>query len=237
MKKILFVIIACFLLFSWAHAADLSQPHITVYGEAEEKVTPDRMVWYLNVTNKSASLQEVAEAHTRIVGEILGYLKQADIPEEDIQTSRMRFGENWVYRNSARVKEGYFAATQIMFRLADLDRYDDFWMKLSKYDHVNINTVNFEISDDTKYLATLRDSALLAAREKAQRMAGVLDAGIGEPLVIEEEPPASGVRYESARMLASSDDGDLGSGQTAIAPGLITLQTRVTVVYRLINVQ
>jgi len=97
MNKLLFAIFTCFLLLSTARAADLSQPHVTVYGEAEEKVAPDRMVWYLNVNNKGTVLKEVAETHARIVGEILEFLNNADIPDDAVQTSRMRFGENWNY--------------------------------------------------------------------------------------------------------------------------------------------
>jgi uncharacterized protein YggE len=146
----------------------------------------------------------------------------------------MRFGENWAYRDSNRVKEGYYAATEVMFRLTEMDRYDDFWMKLSEYNHVGIKSVSFEISDETKYHAELRQRALLAAKEKAEQMAGVLDSGIGEPLVIEETPFASGLQYESARMMATEDVA-MGGGQSAVAPGRITLEAQVTVVYRLIN--
>lgn len=234
MKNALFMFLICLFLFSAAHAADLSQPHITVYGEAEEKVAPNRMVWYLNVTNKGTILKAVAEDHTRIVADVLTFLKKAGTPDEALQTSRMRFGENWAYRNSSRVKEGYFATTEIVFRLTEMDRYDDFWMKLSEYDHVSINTVNFEISDDEKLYPELRRRALISAKKKAERMARVLDSEIGEPLVIEEGFPASGSRSESTRMLAM-DEASGGGGQSAVAPGQITLQEQVTVIYRLIS--
>ena len=234
MKKALFMFLTCLFLFPTAHAAELSQPHITVYGEAEEEVAPDRIVWYLNVTNKAPGLSEAAEAHARIVGEILALLKKSDIPGDDIQTSRMQFGENWNYRNSSRVKEGYYAATDIRFKLAQMDRYDELWMKFSEYDSLSVNSVTYEISDDAKYRQDLQRRALLAAREKAQRMTRVLDTEIGEPLVIEEEAPATGLSYNSTRMYTAQIKTEAGS-QSAIAPGSITLSTRVTVIYRLIN--
>jgi len=121
-----------------------------------------------------------------------------------------------------------------MFRLKEMDRYDDFWLKFSEYENLSINSVIYEISDEAKYQEELQRRALLAAREKADHMALVLGSVLGEPLVIEEEQPDSGLPYESARMLAS-DGGNQGGSQSAVAPGRITLQNRVTVVYRLIN--
>ncbi len=234
MKKSLLVILTWLLLFSGARAAELSQPHISVYGEAEEKVAPDRIVWYLNVTNKGTSLKEVASRHTEIVGSILDLLKASGISKENIQTSHMQFGENWNYRNSSRVKEGYFAATDIMFKLAKMDQYENLWMKFSGYDELSINTVTYEISDEKTHYQALRQKALLAAREKAERMAGALNAEIGEPLVIEEDTP-SGV-YQTAKpaVMAFNERTAQSAGQAAVAPGQITLQDRIKVIFRLI---
>ena len=233
MRNMVFGLIIGILYFSGAQAADLSQPHITVFGEAQEKVAPDRIVWYLNINNRGMDLRDVADAHARIVAGVLTLLSQSGISEDEVQTSHMRFGENWNYRNSSRVKEGYFAATDITFKLTELDRYGDFWIKLSGYEHLSINNVTYEISDEEPYFQKLRQEALLTAREKAHRMAQTLDADIGEPLAIEEETAAPESPYESVRML--SVNAGAQEGKTALAPGKIALHCRVIVTYRLIG--
>lgn len=234
MKKFLFITLAASILFGSAQAADLSQPHITVYGEAEESVAPDRIVWYLNVNNRGTVLKDVADRHSRIIGEVLDFLKQAEIDPDTIQTSRMQFGENWAYRNGTRVKEGYYAATDITFKLSDMDQYADVWMTLSEHDELNVTNVTFEISDEEIYFQGLRRKALLAAREKAGEMADTLGTDIGEPLVIEEEIPSSARPYAASYQLKRTEADALGGAQ-AVAPGKITLQKRVTVIFRLIN--
>ena len=231
MKKLLWIALAWAVMVSGARAADLSPPRVTVYGEAEEMVAPDRIVWYLNVTNKGADLKDVAEKHTRIVADVLSLLKQPGIESDSVQTSGMRFGENWDYRNSSRVKEGYFASTDIMFKLSEMDKYGYFWMKFSEVNDLSIGNVTYAISDNKRYDHELRKKALLAAKEKARGMAEILGAEIGEPLAIEEDIPAAVRPIAAARMLQA--EGMAHGGEQAVAPGKITLQDRVKVIFRL----
>ena len=58
-------------------------------------------------------LPAVAAAHHRLMGEVLALLDDAGVAEEDLQTARMTFGENRVYRQGTQYKEGYIASTDV----------------------------------------------------------------------------------------------------------------------------
>ena len=39
-----------------AYAGEMELPHISVYGTAVTRIIPDKMIWHVQVLNKSASL-------------------------------------------------------------------------------------------------------------------------------------------------------------------------------------
>ena len=95
---------ALLLLFCTAsNAEDRDLPEITVYGTATTMVTPDTMSWELTVRNIGRELPAVASSHAEIVQNVLKLLKKLKVPDDGIQTARMEFGENWVFRNKRRI--------------------------------------------------------------------------------------------------------------------------------------
>ena len=120
MKKIA-LLTAVILCSALTVAESLETPHITVYGTAEIKVTPDEMIWSLNVNTKNKDLPKVAKNHAETVKQVLEFLKSLKIEENMLQTSRMKFGENWEQANRERVKVGYYASTDIGFTISDID--------------------------------------------------------------------------------------------------------------------
>ena len=96
----------CLSLVMSSHAAETTTRQVTVTGTATKDVTPNLMHWRLKINNQDADLKTVAESHSAFVKGVLDYLKKQQIPEKDIQTSGMLFGENWVYQNRNKVREG-----------------------------------------------------------------------------------------------------------------------------------
>ena len=235
MKSIITILALSFLCCGLSYAEDIKLPHITVFGTAIKKVTPDRMNWYLSVKNKGGDLQEVAELHSKYVELVLAFLKKMKIPTEELQTARMEFGENWEYRFSSRVKNGYFASTDIFFKLHDFEKYKSLWMGISQIEYVTVNSVSYDHSKRIEFQNETRKKALLAAKEKAIALAETLGSQIGEPLLIEED--TSMQDYPSIRTFGNSismDEDDLIKGE-GIAPGMIPIKMRMKTVFRLIT--
>lgn len=217
-----------------AYAGDLDLPHITVFGTATTIVTPDRMVWHITVQNKGGNLQDVAEQHSTIVKSVLKFLRETKVPENEIQTASMEFGENWEYKNESRVKEGYFASTNISFKIEDFHQYEPLWIGLARISHVSVDEIYYDHSKEIDYQNETRQKALLVAREKAITLARTLGSRIGEPLLIEEDIPPQDFLSRSRYSNIVMQEND-SSKEEGIAPGKITIRMRIKTAFRLIT--
>ena len=216
-------------------AADVALPHVTVYGTATTEVTPDLMNWRLKVRNQEAGLEKVAQAHSASVKLILDYLKLQKLPKDSVQTSGMEFGENWVYKDRTKVKEGYLASTDISFKIIDLKKYKDLWIGISRLQNVSLTGVYYDHSKRIEYRNETRKKALLAAKKKAEALALALGSKIGKPLFIEEELiryPVSGANFSNS---ITTEQGGAAAGNTSLAPGQIPLTMQVRVSFLLVT--
>ncbi|MHC4926604.1 MAG: SIMPL domain-containing protein, partial [Planctomycetota bacterium] len=129
MTKQALILLAAALCSTVASAEDLEldTPHVTVFGTAEIKVTPNEMIWSVNVNTKNESLQVTAKQHTETVQKVLSFLKGLKIDENKLQTSRMQFRENWKTIDRERVKAGYYASTDVSFTISDFGLYQKIW--------------------------------------------------------------------------------------------------------------
>jgi len=231
MKKghILFSLVI-FLFIPAAYAEDIELPHVTVFGTAVTKVVPDKMLWNVRVMNKGQLLEGVTKKHLDIVRDVTIFLKETGIGE-DLQTSRMEFGENWEYRDRTRVKEGYYAHTFITFSMTDFNIYKDLWLGLSRFDSVSVLNVNYDHTERIRYQNETRVKALLAAKEKAEILAKSIGSRIAEPLLIEEEWTGDDVEFKANVAEARFAEADTSS----VSPGLIPIRMRVKAAFRLVT--
>jgi len=232
--KIFSITIAIMLICSYVLADDIDLPHITVYGTALSEVEPDNMRWSLQVKNEGLKLKEVALNHTKMIENVLSFLKESEISTDKLQTSNMEFGENWVYKNSSRIKVGYFSSTDISFESTNFDIYKNLWLGLATFQGVSINDVQYDHTKKIELKNDIRKRAVLDAKKKATVLAEALNAQLGEPLLIEEEQKPS---YQT--MFYASYDASVAPSEvekdTGLAPGKISIRARIKVAFKLIS--
>lgn len=232
MKNLLcFIVLLGVSSVSWSQ--EISQPHITVYGEAKKEVVPDEMHWNINVGNRGSELKQVSAEHTRLVKDVLKIIGQQGIDKKHIQTSGMTFGENYVYRDNSQIKEGYIASTTISFKMDNFDRYEALWLSLSKIDAVNVNSVSYDYSKRIEAQNETRIAALLAAKEKAASLASVMGLALGEAIAISEEMDSYSFPANKVQMFESRAQMD--NGGSAIEPGTITITMKMNLIMGLIS--
>lgn len=147
----------------------------------------------------------------------------------------MEFGENWEYRSNSRVKEGYFASTNIFFKITDFQQYRPLWFGLSRFESVTVDGVYYDHSKRIDFQNETRKEALLAAKEKAIVLAETLGSRIGEPLLIEEDASLQEyLRNSRYSNVLSRSENDLNAGE-GIAPGTIPIKMKMKLVFRLIS--
>lgn len=222
-----------------AAAQEIQLPHVTVFGTATTEVVPDQMLWSVRVENKGPLLENVAEAHAKLVQAVLALLKESKVEEKVIQTSRMEFGENWEFVSGSRVRDGYFASTEISFKVSELNLYKKLWLGLSKLPGTSVASVTYDHSRRIDHQNETRRNAVLAAREKAMALARALAAELGEPLLIEEiatsDYPWSLNKLTSNNMRFES--GDSPDHAEALSPGTIPIRMKVKAAFRLLRGQ
>ena len=212
------------------NAEDLKLPHVSVYGTAETKAVPDEMIWSLSIQSKGNEVAQVAAVHDKKVAKVLAFIKEQKIEDKEVKTSRIRLSENWVNRGRERVKEGYVASTGITFKSKHLDQYQKIWMGVAQLPDVSVGGISFDSSQRIKIQNETRLKALTMAKEKAAAMAKALGASIHEPLVIAETGPTvyqGGMRNSVMAMQQA------GAAGTSIAPGTISVTSRVQVKFRI----
>lgn len=236
MKTPIVLLTALLFCSAWTAAGDLEldTPHVAVFGTAEIEVTPNQLIWSVNVKNKDKELPTAASKHTATVQKVLSFLKGLGIEEKKIQTSSMQFGEDWKTVNREHVKVGYFASTDVSFTISNLGLYQQIWFGLANIDGVSIRGTQYDHTDRIEYQNESREKAVLAAREKADKLARTLNTQILEPLKIEEVPTASHFISNYSNVAFDRSSGSTGS---SLAPGQITISTKVKVFFRMMGRQ
>ena len=229
-----YLVLALILACGPSFAGDSSTPQITVSGSATKLVEPNMLRWRLKVSHVADDIEDVAATHSSNVADALRILAKAGIADSDIQTSRMQFGENWEFRDSSQVMEGYFARTDVTFETESVDLYSSLWRQLAGASGVSVSHVGFDHSDRIRLRNEARDDALLAAKDKAERMVAVLGSTLGAPIAIEED--SSGGRGQSSNVfgLYAENPGRADSSND-LSLGRIAIQARVTVSFELRN--
>ena len=238
MKRMLVQIVIMFLCYTVLFSEDIETPHISVLGTATTMVVPDQIGWSIIVKNQGYDLSNVAEQHTEIVENVIQLLTELAVPDEEIQTARMSFGESFEYNNGLRMKVGYFASTSIFFLIEDFQKYKPIWIGLSKIENVSIENVYYDHSKRIDFQNETRIKALLAAKKKAEILANTLGSQIGEPLIIDENSylqRSNTTPYALSNLIEIPED-DLNIKE-GLVPGKIPIRMSVKVVFRLITLK
>ena len=143
----------------------------------------------------------------------------------------MQFGENWEHEKGRRVQKGFFASSQVTFKLTDFTKYQHLWTGLSKIKDMSIQNIGYSYSKRIEAQKKARIKALLAAREKAYIMAKTLGVDLDGPLVIEDNQ--SFKKPWKSKMLMESSAGSRSVSQDTggFALGKILINSNVKVVY------
>jgi uncharacterized protein len=238
MKRLsLFVaILASINLYTWAGETPL--PHITVYGTAITDVVPDEMLWSVQIRIVRQSPEDASAEEAKAVKEVLSFLKQLRVDDKRVQMSQLQFGENREYSSSSWVKSGYYAKTDVAFKLTDFSQYQKLWTGLAKISGVSVESTSYDDSKRIEHRKETRKKALEAAREKAVEMAGILESQIQEPLEVEEDMSVN--QWQSGnnnRNSVQNDENQNTREDGQLALGTIPIQVRVKVSFRLLTTQ
>jgi len=238
MKRLLLLLCILCSITARLTADEIQLARITVFGTAVIEVVPDEMVWSVEVRSQDAKLEAAAAGHAKSVASVLRLLKESRIEGKKTQTSRMEFGENREYIANSWVKSGYYAKTDVSFKLTDFEQYQPLWTGLASIPGVSIGNVGYDNTQRIDHRKEARRKALEAAKAKATEMVQVLGSEIAEPLLVEEDLSVSeGWQGNNAVQLMNnvSAPGDAATREAGqLSLGTISIRARVKVSFRLV---
>jgi uncharacterized protein len=220
---------------------------ITVNGEAVVYVKPDRILISLGVETQDKEILVAKQKNNDSVARVLAVIKESGVPAKEIQTDHLSIEPR--YRDSYTKADFLFynVRNTLAVTLDDPSRVESLVTKALQAGVNHIHGIDFQTSQFKKYREQAREMALVAAKEKAEKMAAVLGQSIGEPLSISESGSGTSWYYNSSwsgwgygrssgmsQNVAQDMRGGGGSGETeGIALGKISIRAGVAVTFAL----
>lgn len=209
---------------------NVEPPLITVTGQAEVRVPPDEVLFTLAVENVDKDMLVANKKTDDSVKQILAIARKHGVKPEDVQTSHISVRPKYntddlPFDDRSRVKRvliGYEVSKMIAIRLRDISRFDELLADVLTAGITRLSNLEFRDSQLRKHRDEARRMAIRAAQEKANLLARY---SITE--TTRDYAPRTAMQNVSA------DAGEASEGDTAIAPGTISVTAQVTVRFRL----
>jgi uncharacterized protein len=198
---------------------------ISVTGEAQISVPPDRAQIDAGVTSDAKAAREASDANNAAMGKVLAALKGAGIDEKDVQTSRLSLQPQYAAnRNGPSPIVGYRASNRVMVRIRDIGKVAGVIDTLVGAGANDIGNISFSVSHASQLLDDARERAVADARRKAEIYAKAAGVTLGAPLNISEVGAA-------APLFRAKVATAMGEAATPIAQGEETLSIAVNVTF------
>ena len=214
-----------------------SQSTISVFGTGTVLVQPD-MIQMTITLNKIAQTTKMAqEEASKMVGQVLAILKEANIEDKNITTASLTFHSEYEYTNK-RILVGQKAEQKITFSIDDINNNNEKISRiidqLIQINGIELNRINFSVKNNTEYFNRSRDLAFQKAFEKANQYTELSELKIIKVLSISEEENQQ-ISPISNRFLTQStvEETTADIGSTIVPTGELEITTRILVAFLL----
>lgn len=244
----------CFLLIAafWISESEAQyyssqsndRPYISVSGEAEVKVIPDRALIILGVETIDSSMTTAKENNDKHIEKITAVAGDFNLKKTDIQTDYLSVLPKYERINNKDVFMGHSVRRQLVLTLNDISRFDDLLSAVISAGVSQVQGVQFVTTELRLHRDKARAMAIKAAADKARDLASGLGQNIGKALNIREGNSRShswyggwndSFRRRSPSYPASQNVMETGNGEDiSIALGKISVTASVNVTFELL---
>jgi uncharacterized protein YggE len=211
---------------------------ISVVGQAEAKVVPDQVVFYVGAGTWHKVLHAAREENDRIIKKAKQVAERFNIESKHIMTDYLDvvpyYDDN--YSGGKRTIEGYHVYKRISITLTKIERFEELFCELLKTGINYVYHIQYRTSNLSQYREQARFLAINAAKTKASHMAQELGQKIGLPHEISEWQPERNWLHRDSYLLTNSAV-NVNSQHTVdmatMALGQITIKETVTVSFEL----
>jgi uncharacterized protein len=217
---------------------------ITVQGEALVYVQPDKVLITCGVETIDVDVKLSKKKNNDLIASAFAILKEQAIPPTDVQTDYLTLEPKYVdqYPKSEPKFLGYVSRNTFVVTIRDITKLEPVLSSLLVAGINRIQGIEFQTSELKVHRERAREMALLAAKEKAQKMAATLESKIGRPLQITENASAAGwPGYGRANAMSQNAAVDLPSNEPVesetVALGKLPVKASVSITFQLLAIE
>jgi uncharacterized protein YggE len=219
-----------------AMAASEMPPHappprlISVNGEAEVSVVPDRARLQLGVTQLSPEVATAEAAVNKVVKAYLAEARKLGARDEDVSTAGLSIQPEYVWDEKTRNNHltGYRVSRDIEVRISNLDKLGDYLLAGTR---AGVNQIQPPVLESSKS-AELKNQALVQAAKNAQAKARLLADTLGVKLgsvhALSEDGGSASPQPMMKVMAMRSEAGDSGNADMGLQTGEIRYHASVS---------
>jgi len=224
-----------------ALAAGEMSPHappprlISVNGEAEVSVVPDRARLQLGVTQLSPEVATAEAAVNKVVKAYIAEARKLGARDEDVSTAGLSIQPEYVWDEKTRNNHltGYRVSRDIEVRISNLDKLGDYLLAGTR---AGVNQIQPPVLESSKS-AELKNQALVQAAKNAQAKATLLADTLGVKLGVVHALSEDGGSAPPVPMMKTmamrSDASESGNADMGLQTGEIRYQASVSAQFEL----
>lgn len=238
-------LVALLLVSTFLSHAQLSSLNgVSVSGDAQLNVVPDRVTILLGVETRNKNLNEASAQNDSLIRQVLAAARSLEVNASDIQTDFIHV--DLAYQNNDSTIVDYYKVTkEVQIVLKNVAKFETLVNALLRAGANHIYGIDFSTSELRKYRDQARALATKAAIDKANDLAaaaGIKVVGKPTSLTTYSYGGGSSYRYCCGYSYAGSraqnvvqnqvGAGDLGA-ETTMALGKIAVSASVTMTFQM----
>lgn len=218
------------LLFSVAAFAD-DPPQISVQGNCEIKVTPDRGSITFTAENQARDQKDAVKKTTEQINLLKEEIKKLNLADIELKNTNYNVFPVREYEKEKIVDKGIRANLSLEVTTSEIARIGEAMQAAAKVGVINVGSLTTYLSlekSQKEYLKCL-DIAADDAKGKAQQLAKKLGFKIGDVINLNEVPQVSRPVPVMERAMMKSMD----SAPTQVEPGTQQYSTNIQVTFKI----
>jgi hypothetical protein len=202
---------------------------VQVAGVGEVKAQPDTAQIRIGVETDSETAQDAMEENNIRATQVISELKSLGIESKDIQTSN--FSIRSTYDDDNRSITGYRVGNVVTVTIRNLEQAGELLDKVVQVGANQIYGISFTVDDPTELIEQARERAMDDAKSKAQQLAKLGGASLGDVLLISENTRVTEVFREVNMGLSTESQAQAPA--VPIEAGEQTFGLNVQVIYEI----
>lgn len=215
-----------------AYAQESKMPRvISLSGHGEVRQVPDTAYVITGVVSQGTTAAEALAANTQTMNTIFAALKEAGIPDKDVQTSNFMVQPRYNFQeNKPPELVGYDVSNTVTVKIRKLGELGPLLDRLVQAGSNQINGIGFEVSEPTAALDEARKLATADATRKAKIYAEAMGVTLGPVMSISE-----GVSYQPPMPMARGKVmmADAAAAPVPVAAGEQSLSIDVNITWEI----